>query len=156
MNTRLIVKKKWLAVCGVFFFIPLLLASSVLVPALVMVSADTPGVIPAWIPCNGVVDANPSGGLQASQNHACTFQDLVNGSKAFANEIVQIGLIVAPLILAYVGWLFITSGDNPDNRNTAKKIGWNVVKGLAMMMLAWVVVNLILTALLKPNIVTLN
>jgi len=113
-----------------------------LVPSFVPVFAQTN----ALFPCSGTNISDPN----FNNGHPCSFSDVITAVKEFANRIIQIGLLMLPVILAYVGYLFITSSDNPTNRTKAKKIGWNVLEGVAYMMLAWVLVNLILTALVNP------
>lgn len=104
------------------------------------------------IPCNGAngVPNTP----KAANPGECTFQDFVALAKAVANKIVIIGLALAPIIFAYVGYLLITSSDNPGKRTLAKKIGWNVAIGLVIMMLAWLLVKLVLDALVNSSILT--
>ncbi len=79
----------------------------------------------------------------------CTFQNLVTAAQEFSAKLVQIGLIVAPLIFAYAGYLYIMSGleGNAGKRKTATGIFKNVAIGIIIMMLAWVLVNTILNAL---------
>jgi hypothetical protein len=116
-------------------------------------------------PCSGGADningAGATGGgvpvpsklpTGASGEKACTFSDLVELAQAVANKIVQVGLILSPLIFAYAGWLLLTSGANPGKRKDAQKIFLNVVIGLAIMLSAWLVVKLVLTALVNPSI----
>ena len=100
-------------------------------------------------PCSGV---NGASDLGYNNGKECTFDDLITASQALAAKIVQFGLIIAPLIFAYAGYLLVTSQDKPAKRDQAKKIAWNVAIGLAIMMLAWVFVNLILTALLEKDV----
>jgi len=95
-------------------------------------------------PCNG---ANmPNGGKE------CTFGDLVETAQAVAERVVAFGLIVAPLIFAFAGYLYLTSQDNPGKRTRANGIFKNVAIGLVIMLIAWAIVNLILTALVCGNI----
>ena len=118
-------------------------------PVFVHADNPTPGSTASLFPCSGVNDVSDP---NLDNGHECTFDDLITASQGVAAKIVQIGLIIAPLIFAYAGFLLVTSQDKPAKRDEAKKIAWNVAKGLAIMMLAWVFVNLILTALLKGNV----
>ena len=79
----------------------------------------------------------------------CTFQDLVTTAQQVASVVVKVGLIIAPLIFAYAGYLYLMSGfeGNVGNRKKATGIFKNVVIGLIIMMVAWALVNTVLSAL---------
>lgn len=119
------------------------------IPAFVPLYAQTQNDAYDLIPCSGVNGKDDPG---TKNGHECTFEDLIRLAQAVAKKIVQIGLILSPIIFAYAGYLLITSSDNPGKRDTAKKIAWNVAKGIAVMMLAWLIVDLILRALLKQGV----
>ncbi len=124
--------------------IPIFFLLSFFVPAFTSVSAQDYSLIP----CSGVADVSDTG---TSNGKECTFQDVIALAQAVAKKLVQIGLIVSPIIFAYAGYLLVTSQGNTGQRDKAKKIGWNVVKGLVVMLLAWLFVDLILRALLSQT-----
>jgi hypothetical protein len=93
----------------------------------------------------------PNCGSALDPNGECNFNSVVDTARTVANEIFIIGMALAPIILAYVGYLLVTSGDKPDKRSQAKKIAWNVVIGIVIMMLAWLFVTLILNGLLNKK-----
>src|SRR6185369_13409148 len=84
----------------------------------------------------------------------CSFGDVIEVAQAVASRVVEFGFILAPFVFAFVGYLFLTSQDNPAKRIRARKIGINVAIGLVIMLIAWVVVNLILTALVSQTILS--
>ena len=77
----------------------------------------------------------------------CNFQSLIETAKNVVAKIVLIGLALSPIIIAYGGFLYLTSQNNPNKRTTANGIFKNVAVGLVIMMLAWVLVSLIFSAL---------
>jgi hypothetical protein len=82
----------------------------------------------------------------------CTFENLVTVAQEVANWIIKLGLMLSPLIFAYAGFLYLTSGANPGQRTKASGIFKNVAIGLVIMMCAWLFVSLILNALLDPTV----
>ncbi len=82
----------------------------------------------------------------------CTFEDFVHLAQNVAAKIVVIGLVLSPIIFAYAGYLYLTSGGDVGKRKTANKIFWNVAIGIFIMLLAWLIVNLIMTALVCGNV----
>lgn len=131
------------------FFLPifLFLIFYFLLPSFVLAQNNNP-----LFQCSGAnnLEVDNSGSIH---NRECKFEDVVNLAQAVVSKLFVIALAVAPLIFAYVGWLFLSSGDAPGQRDKAKKIAKNVAIGLAIMMLAWVIVNLILTALINGPII---
>jgi ABC-type Fe3+ transport system permease subunit len=123
----------------------LLFVLTLFIPALAPVSAQDYSLIP----CQGVTTTSDP---NTNNGHPCTFNDLVTLAQNLANRIVQLGLILSPIIFAYAGYLLVTSQDNPKKRDDAKGIMWNVVKGITIMLLAWLLVDLVLGALLSQSI----
>ena len=99
---------------------------------------------PAWIPCNGVV-INGVG-------KECTFADLITGVNAVVGWMIKTGLIVSALVFAWAGWLMIEGSDNPNQIKRAKQMMLDVLIGLVIMLSAWLIINLVLTALTNGNI----
>ncbi len=131
------------------FALSLMLSVAVLMPT---VAGAASLLNPDIFPCSGTAAVGTPDASGAVEDRECTFGDVVKAVSAIASVIVKIGLIVAPLIFAYVGYIFLTSGGNPTARKEAAKIGKNVVIGLAIMLSAWVVVNFVLGALVCNNV----
>ncbi len=78
----------------------------------------------------------------------CKFNDVFvlinNGVKFFLQTILLPFMI---LLIAYSGFLFMTSGGNQERRSKAKKIFKNMFIGLALILGAWFIVYTIFTAL---------
>lgn len=96
----------------------------------------------------------PPGGPDIYGN--CEWRDLVDATKTFINKIVLIVLELSVFIIAWAGYKYMISGGNPGERKAANKMLLNVVKGIAIIMLAWLLVNLIAKTLLDKQIVDIN
>lgn len=82
----------------------------------------------------------------------CSFNDLVALAQGVASALIRISFILAPFLLMYVGFLYLTSQDNPAKRSQANKFLKNAVIGLAIMLSAYLIVKLALVALLRPDV----
>lgn len=78
---------------------------------------------------------------------ACDFTYLLALANNVVDFLIKIGGLVAVIAVVYIGWIFVTSGGNPDARSRAKSILLNVVIGIALMLGAWLIVHLIVRAL---------
>ena len=56
-------------------------------------------------------------------------------------------LPIFAILCAYIGFLFLTSGGKPGNRETAKKMFPKIVFGLIIALAAWLIVKIILVTL---------
>ena len=128
-----------------FSILMLFVSTSGLFLAPVVVSAQND-----LFPCSGANGITNTSG--ATNNRECTFNDVIELAQAIANKVVLFGLLLSPFIFAWAGWLYLTSGNNPGNRKKANGIFVNVLIGLAIMLGAWLVVKLVLTALVSSNI----
>jgi len=63
------------------------------------------------------------------------------------SKVIQIGLILAALIFAYAGWLFMTARGSQDRITKAKGIFWKVLIGVVLAMSAFLIVEIILDSL---------
>lgn len=113
---------------GLIIFSFLAFATTVAFPSLV--SAES------LIPCDG----GPTDG--------CDFNDLM----ALVNNVINflifdLALPIAAVVIAYAGFLFLTSGDEPGKRTKAKKMLVNIVIGLVLALASWLIVQTILMSL---------
>ena len=137
------------------FLLSLVFLSScgLLLPA--MASAQSLTLFPCSGGINNSITMGATGG-GSSNNRECSFADLVELAQAVADQLVKLGLIATPLIFAYAGGILLFQGDQPGKRDKARKIFLNVFIGLGIMMGAWLVVKLVLTALVSPAILNGN
>jgi len=74
---------------------------------------------------------------------------VVNNIVAFA---ITIGIVfVAPLSIAYGGFLYVVNPVNPSGRAKANKILLNTTVGIVIALAAWLIINLVLTVLTAPD-----
>lgn len=99
-------------------------------------------------------DTNPPGDLFPCGNvdpRECGYEHLLRLVQGIVSRLFTYSLILSSIVFAYAGFLYLSSQDSPGQRDQAKKIFINVVIGLAVMMTAWVIVNLVLTALVSDS-----
>lgn len=77
----------------------------------------------------------------------CTFADLIEAVKALVNWGTIFALQFSVVVLAWAGFKYMISGDNASERREANRLLTNVVKGIILIICAWVIVRLIITAL---------
>lgn len=77
----------------------------------------------------------------------CLFSDLIILVDRVIDYIFILVLPIAAIIFAYAGYLYITSGGNPEKRTAAKKAMTYLVIGIAVIMMAWLLVKAVLTSL---------
>lgn len=82
----------------------------------------------------------------------CTFDDLIAATVNFIDKITILVLELTVFIIAYAGFQYMTSGGNVSQRDKATKMLLSVVKGIAIILCAWLIVTLIANTLLKPDI----
>ena len=85
----------------------------------------------------------------------CTFQDLIKA----VQKVVKWGTIFAlefsVVVIAYAGFTYMTSGNNPGKRAEANTMLKKVLIGIGFILGAWLIVTLITNGLLlKPEIST--
>ncbi|KND47768.1 MAG: hypothetical protein AB201_02440 [Parcubacteria bacterium C7867-006] len=82
----------------------------------------------------------------------CGFNDLIYAVKKFFGIAIPLALAFTVVIIAYVGFEYMTSGGNPGARARANgrlvKVAW----GIFFMLAAWLIVTLITNSLLNNNV----
>ncbi|MBI4155774.1 MAG: hypothetical protein HY507_00900 [Candidatus Zambryskibacteria bacterium] len=85
----------------------------------------------------------------------CDFNDLVRAT----NKVVDFGrnfaLLFSVVVIAYAGFLYMTSEGNPGKLAEANKMFVSVGKGIIFVMAAWLIVHLITNSLLRPEVSTI-
>ncbi|MEK9184427.1 MAG: hypothetical protein AAB892_01725 [Patescibacteria group bacterium] len=69
------------------------------------------------------------------------------------NAAVSLTVIVLVLVVAYAGFLFITSPFNSENRSTAKTALMNAVIGVIIVLAGWLVIDFVMKILYNPDAV---
>ncbi len=70
---------------------------------------------------------------------------LINNAVAVGITIVL--LFIAPIMIAYAGFLYVVNPVNPSGRSQANKMMLNVVTGIVISLAAWLIVDAVLTTL---------
>ena len=82
----------------------------------------------------------------------CTFSDLVSATKRVAKYMAELALTFSVIVIAWASGKYLISGDNAGQRTDANKMLLSVAKGIVFILAAWLIVNLITTALLDSTI----
>lgn len=91
----------------------------------------------------------PEGGLfPGCPKTGCGFNELLKlVNKVIHFILFDLAMPIAAIMFAYAGFLLLTSGGNPETKNKAKKIFWNVFIGFVIALAAWLIVKTILSVL---------
>lgn len=81
----------------------------------------------------------------------CTFAHLILLGKNVMDILIYISIPLAAILFAYAGGVLIFSGGNEEARKKAKAIFWSAGVGLCIMLVAYIIVYTIATALLEPK-----
>lgn len=81
----------------------------------------------------------------------CDFYDLVKATKHVINFATQFALAISVVWIAFAGSKYMMSGDNPGKRKEANAMLLNIVKGIVLILGAWLIVHLITSTLLKSG-----
>lgn len=77
----------------------------------------------------------------------CTFDDLIRAVQKLTNWGSLFAIQFSVVVLAWAGFKYMISGDNAGERKEANKLIMNVLKGIALIICAWLIVNLIIKGL---------
>lgn len=125
----------------ILFFILLFTAIPVFVLA---ASPQSPGYL---IVCDPSPDpSGPTAGLGD-----CHFDDLIRLGVNIMNFLIVLSTAVAAIVIAYAGFLYLSSAGDEGNVKKAKGMLTKVAIGFFFLIAAWVIVNEIIVALLDPN-----
>lgn len=83
----------------------------------------------------------------------CTFQDLVAATKRVTDYGAKFALSFSVVVLAVVGGRYMVYADNAGERKKTHSMLTSVLIGIGFILAAWLMVTLITTSLLNPNIV---
>ncbi len=77
----------------------------------------------------------------------CTLNDFIRMIRRVISYIFIIMIPIAAIVFAYAGYQLLFSGGNTQKRDAAKKAATNLLIGIVVFLLAWVIVNLIVSTL---------
>ncbi len=84
----------------------------------------------------------------------CDFADLIAAVKNVVNKGTIITLSLSVIVIAWAGFKYMISGDNPGERKKANEMLLKVVYGMVFIIAAWLIVSLILRGLQVTTPVT--
>lgn len=93
------------------------------------------------VPCGGYTEE----GLDEPECNFTTFMEMLNDLISWL--LFTLAMPLAALMFAYAGFLYLTSGVKPEQREKAKKLIGNIIWGLVIALAAWLIVHTILTSL---------
>ena len=123
------------------FFITFLLCIITCIP-LVTFAADS-----GLIFCN-VGDPDP---ITGKFQNACTFNSLIELVDRIIDFVVKIATLFAAIGLIRAGFLLITDQGSEKNVQKAKDLVVSIAKGFFFILCAWIIVNTIVSALVRPD-----
>lgn len=115
-----------------------LIIMMMLVPVYIFAADSGTGTI---IPCDGVTVP-------------CTFPKLVELGSNLITYLVYLSIPLAAIAFARAGFLYMTAGGSQGKVEKAKELFIKVAWGFFFVLAAWLIVNLITKALLKPEFYT--
>lgn len=77
---------------------------------------------------------------------------VINNIIEFLITLALVGL--APIMIAYAGFLFVINPVNPSEKERAKTILWSTFIGIVIALSGWLIVDLIMSVLYKPATAT--
>jgi len=121
-----------------YYVLAIATSALMLMPSLTM-ALNLPGPI---VQCTG-----------AGGSHPCTCKDLVTSAQNLLYTGIYLAVFTSAILFAWAGWKMLTGrtvGNSGDIEN-AKKILWNVIIGLVIILAAWLIVNTLLTTLVNGS-----
>ncbi len=98
------------------------------------------------------LNASGSGAVQNSNAWGnCDYYDLLAAVKKIVNVGTIFGLAFSVVVIAYAGFLYLTSGGSAANRTRANGMFVSVGWGILFVLSAWMIVNLITSTLLTTG-----
>ncbi len=108
--------------------------------------------------CAPVPAFNADGSPSLDANHhqimlygECTYADLIRAVSRLTSFVVTyIALLFSVVVIAYAGFLYMTSGGNQPQLDRAHSMFIKIAWGLFWVLAAWLIVTLITNSLLTP------
>ncbi len=81
----------------------------------------------------------------------CDFGDFIGLINDIIKWIISIAGVIFTISAIYGGFLYMTSGDKPGNKDKAKSILWSTLIGFVIILVAWLIVYTILHTLVNSS-----
>lgn len=98
-------------------------------------------------------DSNDTGLVTCNRGYhigdiaSCGPCELLKTIQKVLTFLILVSVLIASIMFAYAGFLYLTSSTNPGNIAKAKGVFWNVLFGFVAVLGAWIVINTILNTL---------
>jgi hypothetical protein len=84
-------------------------------------------------------------------SNPCDFGDFIGTLNRIINWIIKLSFIIFTLTFIYGGYLYVTSGLKPGNKDKAKTVLWSTFSGFIILILAWLIIHTILVYLVDEG-----
>lgn len=81
----------------------------------------------------------------------CTFKDFVGLLNGFVTWLIGIAGVIFTISAIWGGFLYMTSGENPGNKDKAKTILKSTLTGFIILLCAWLIVYTIIVYVVDPK-----
>lgn len=112
-------------------------------------------ILPVFLFADDVGPAKPSflGGIVTCDGveYKCDFAAFVGMLNGIINWIIGLAGLIFTISAIYGGFLYITSGINPGNKEKAKSILWNTLIGFVIILTSWLIIYTILDYLVPDD-----
>jgi hypothetical protein len=81
----------------------------------------------------------------------CNFAAFILTINRIINWIISIALVIFTISAIWGGFLYMTSGAKPGNKEKAKSILWSTLSGFVIILVAWLIVYTIVHYLVDPQ-----
>jgi hypothetical protein len=84
-------------------------------------------------------------------SNPCKFTDFIALINGIINWIISIAGVIFAVSFIYGGFLYMTSGEKPANKEKAKSLLWNTLIGFVIILVSWLIVYTILNSLVPAG-----
>jgi hypothetical protein len=104
-------------------------------------------ILPKLVVC----DPSPFNGSSIT-NKTCDFSALLLVANNIIKFLIIIGTSIFSVVFMYAGFLYLTAVGDTGKISKAHGLFWNAIIGFVIMLAAWLLVDFILTALVKSDL----
>lgn len=82
---------------------------------------------------------------------ACDFNSFIGTLNGIIDWIISIAFVIFALSFIWGGYLYLTSGVKPANKDKAKTVLWSTFIGFVIILVAWLIVHTLLVYLVDKS-----
>jgi hypothetical protein len=86
----------------------------------------------------------------------CTVCDLAKLAQNILNDIIYLAVFLSAVLFAWAGFLYLTNVANSGQHSKAVEVFKNVVIGLVIILVAWLVVDVVMRTLVGASVLPWN